>query len=145
MGRRANLLGPFSVDRRAVRGEGRPMSRVETGEPQAVIPEPPAAILSRQREAFLRDGPPGLSQRLEDLEALRRAIRQNAQDIAEAIFADFGNRSRHESMLADVWPVLAAIRHTRNHLGQWMKPKRVSVGLELKPGRARILSQPVGV
>ena len=48
-------------------------------------------------------------------------------------------------MLADVWPVLASARHALLHLRTWMKPKNVAVGLELLPGRARILYQPLGV
>jgi coniferyl-aldehyde dehydrogenase len=103
------------------------------------------AILVRQREAFLREGPPTLEQRRADLEALRRAIKHGAERIALEISGDFGNRSRHETLLADVWPTLSAVRHAIKHLPRWMKPKRVPVALELMPARARILYQPVGV
>jgi len=61
------------------------------------------------------------------------------------ISADFGHRSRHETELAEIFPVLSAIRHARSHLRRWMRPKRVPVGLELRPARAAILHQPVGV
>ena len=59
--------------------------------------------------------------------------------------ADFGNRSRYETLLADIWPVVTSARETLKHLARWMKPKSVGVGLELMPGKARILYQPVGV
>jgi len=116
-----------------------------TPQPAAPPPLQPAVILAQQREAFVRAGAPSLEERLADLEKLRGAIRGEAERITAVISADFGNRSRHETLLADVWPVLAAIRHTRKHLAQWMKPKRVAVPLELRPGRARILYQPLGV
>jgi coniferyl-aldehyde dehydrogenase len=113
--------------------------------PAAVGPVQPGLILAQQREAFLRTGAPSLEERRSDLETLRHAIRQDAERVAAVICADFGNRAREETLLADVFPVLAALRHTHGHLARWMKPKRVAVGLELKPGRARILYQPVGV
>ena len=101
--------------------------------------------LERQREAFLAAGAPSLSERRADLARLKAAIRDKAEPIAQAISADFGNRSRHESLLAEVFTTLAGIRHTAGHLARWMRPKRVPVGLELRPGRARILYQPLGV
>ncbi|MGO9546263.1 MAG: coniferyl aldehyde dehydrogenase [Rhodomicrobium sp.] len=103
-----------------------------------------SGILSVQRQAFLRDGAPSYSERKADIKRLRDAVKAQAQDIASVISADFGNRSVHETLLADVWPVLASARHTLSHLKHWMKPKSAGVGLELLPGRARILYQPVG-
>jgi len=104
-----------------------------------------AQILARQRAAFLAAGAPSLDERLDDLRRLRHAIKSHATRIATLISDDFGNRSRHETLIADVWPVLAAIRHTAKHLPRWMKPTRVPVGVELSWGHARILYQPVGV
>ncbi len=101
-------------------------------------------MLATQRQAFLRAGPPSLRERLADIRKLRDAVRKDAHEIAGAISADFGNRSVHETLLADVWPVIASARHTLKHLASWAKPKRVDAGLELMPGRARILYQPLG-
>jgi coniferyl-aldehyde dehydrogenase len=106
---------------------------------------PPVGTLLRQRAAFLHAGAPALSERTADIIKLRDAVRQQSQEIAAVISADFGNRSVHETMVADIWPVLASARHALKHLPSWMKPRRVPVGLELMPGRARILHQPVGV
>ena len=104
-----------------------------------------AEILSLQRNAFLRVGAPALDERQADIRKLREAVRQRTPDIAAAISADFGNRSAHETMVADIWPVLASARHTLKHLATWMQPRRVPAGLDLLPGRARILCQPMGV
>jgi coniferyl-aldehyde dehydrogenase len=103
------------------------------------------AILERQRGSFLRDGPPSLQRRRADLAKLRRAIKDSSDRIADVISADFGNRSRHETLLAEVFATRAAIRYSLRHLARWMRPKRVPVGLELQRGRARILSQPLGI
>ncbi|MDR3423361.1 MAG: coniferyl aldehyde dehydrogenase [Xanthobacteraceae bacterium] len=110
----------------------------------AAVPEM-RAVFDAQRAAFLRAGAPSLQERRTDLTKLGEAIKQSAGRLAEAISADFGNRSRHETALGEIMPVQSAIRHTLRHLPGWMRPKRVSVGLELMPAGARILYQPVGV
>lgn len=119
------------------------MNLIETAAIKAGLQ--PEDILSLQRRAFLRDGPPPLAERKADIKKLRDAVKQEAETIASVISADFGNRSRHETLLADIWPVTASARETLKNLGHWMKPKRVRVGLELLPGRAAVLYQPVGV
>jgi coniferyl-aldehyde dehydrogenase len=105
----------------------------------------PAEILAAQRHAFTEAGAPSLAERKADIRKLKEAVASEAEAIASAISADFGNRSRHETLLADVWPVIASARHTLRHLSSWMRPKSAAVGLELLPGRARILYQPRGV
>jgi len=102
-------------------------------------------ILSLQRDAFQRAGAPPLSERLADIRTLRDAVSRQTEEIAAVIAEDFGNRSVHETMVADVLPALGSARHALKHLASWVKPKRVPVGLELLPARARILYQPVGV
>jgi len=102
-------------------------------------------ILDAQRAAFLRVGAPSLRERRADLTKLNDAISRSAGRIADAISADFGNRSRYETELAELYPAQSAIRHTLRHLAGWMRPKRVAVGLDLMPAGARILYQPVGV
>ncbi|MGA2313713.1 MAG: aldehyde dehydrogenase family protein, partial [Xanthobacteraceae bacterium] len=117
-------------------------------DPLATMPDAAAkmrAIFDTQRAAFVQAGAPSLEERRADLAKLADAIRQNINRLADAIAADFGNRSRYETELAEIFPVQASIRHTLRHLAHWMQPKRVSVGLELMPAGARIIYQPVGV
>jgi coniferyl-aldehyde dehydrogenase len=103
------------------------------------------ATFATQRSAFQRGSAPTLRERLAALKTLGTAIRQNTGPLAAAISADFGNRSRYETEIGEIVPVLSAIRHAQRHLRGWMRPKRVTVPLELLPGRARILYQPLGV
>nr|WP_294548540.1 coniferyl aldehyde dehydrogenase [uncultured Rhodopila sp.] len=117
------------------------MARIDADDSQSRL----ADILSVQRNAFLRADAPALGERQANIRKLRDAVRQQAEQIAAVIAADFGSRSAHETMVADIWPVLASARHTLKHLASWMKPKRVPAGLDLMPGRARILCQPVGI
>ncbi|MBP7522837.1 MAG: coniferyl aldehyde dehydrogenase [Leptothrix sp. (in: Bacteria)] len=78
------------------------------------------------------------------LNRLRTLVKANAEAFAAAISADFGHRSAHETRLAEVFPSLEALRHARRHVGGWMKPRRVSTSLLFRPGRARLIPQPLG-
>jgi hypothetical protein len=58
------------------------------------------ATLARQRAAFLSDGPPPLAQRRGDLIKLKDALWKHREDFVGAINADFGHRSRQETLNA---------------------------------------------
>ncbi len=79
------------------------------------------------------------------LAALLALVHDNAERFVEAIAADFGHRSTHETRLLELFPSLEAIRHNRSHVGTWMKPQGKSPSIWFRPGRARIIPQPLGV
>ncbi|MBP6798137.1 MAG: aldehyde dehydrogenase family protein, partial [Luteimonas sp.] len=101
-------------------------------------------VLARLRAAW-QAGKPGLAQRRDDLQRLRDALKRRLPEMAAAISADFGHRSRHESLVADGMTVLNEIDHLRRHVRGWMKPRRVGVGWRFWPARAEVRSEPVGV
>ena len=104
----------------------------------------PARLLRVQREAARREGPLGLPQRLSELTALDRLVHDHREAFADAISADFGNRARPETMLAEIVPLQSAIRHAKRHLARWMQPERRRVGINAQPGRAWVQYQPLG-
>ena len=85
------------------------------------------------------------SSRQARLDVLIALVHDNAERFVTAISADFGHRSAHETRLLELFPSLEAIRHTRSHFGTWMKPQRKAASIWFRPGRARILMQPLGV
>jgi coniferyl-aldehyde dehydrogenase len=104
------------------------------------------AALDAQRRAYARHPVPTYRERVVDLDALRRFLLENRDALIEAVNADYGNRSRHETLFGELVPVLDGIKHTRRHLRRWMRPQRRSVDLLLFPGaRNRVLPQPLGV
>ena len=103
-----------------------------------------APTLARLRSAW-QDKRPDYQQRRADLQRLREALKRRLEEMAETIATDFGQRSRHESLIADGMTVLNEIDHLRKHLRGWMKPKRVGVGWRFLPARAEIRAEPVGV
>jgi coniferyl-aldehyde dehydrogenase len=102
--------------------------------------------LQRQRDAYLADPVPSYQQRCDDLRTLKRFIRENTDAICEAISADYGHRSRHETLLAEIVPAISGIDHDLKHLRRWMRPQRRSVDLRSFFGATnRVIPQPLGV
>ncbi|PAK92927.1 coniferyl aldehyde dehydrogenase [Stenotrophomonas rhizophila] len=88
---------------------------------------------------------PSLDQRRSDLQRLRAALKTRLPQMGEAIAADFGHRSTHESLIADGMTVLNEIDHLLAHLRGWMRPRRVGVGWRFWPARAQTRPVPLGV
>ena len=112
--------------------------------PPAAAPSDPAAAAFR-RQSALRASPPAYAERRALLAALDRLVRENVDAFCDAIAADFGGRSAHETRLLEVFPALEAIRHARRHLRGWMRPQKRSTGLWFLPGRSRVHYQPLGI
>ena len=116
-------------------------------EPGDTAPTPVAELtptLQRLRQAW-QAKKPDYAQRRADLQRLREALKRRLPEMADTIAADFGHRSRHESLIADGMTVLNEIDHLCSHLRGWMKPRRVGVGWRFWPARAEVRSEPVGV
>lgn len=110
------------------------------------LPELLQATLQIQRDAYLADPVPSYARRLADLKQLERFVREQQEAICAAISADYGHRSRHETLLTEVLPALQAIHHARKHLKRWMRPQRRGID-RLAFGLAgnRVIPQPLGV
>jgi coniferyl-aldehyde dehydrogenase len=104
-----------------------------------------ADVLAQQRAAFEAERYPTIEVRRDRLARLLRLTLDNEDAIADAIDADFGGRSRHETRLAETYLVASGARDAMRNLERWMRPKRVAASLALLPGHGEILSQPVGV
>jgi coniferyl-aldehyde dehydrogenase len=103
-------------------------------------------VLARQRAAYLRQPVPSLAQRRADLDTLERFVRENRQPLVDAVSADYGHRSPHETVMTEIAPLLAAIKHARRHLRGWMRPQRRAVDrLAYGLGSNTVLPQPLGV
>ena len=114
--------------------------------PDPVIHPLLEAALAGQRRAYLAHPVPTYAERQQDLRALQRFVREQRQAIADAISADYGHRSPHETTLAEIYPVLSGIDHALSHLRQWMRPQRRPID-RIAFGLAgnRVVPQPLGV
>ena len=103
-----------------------------------------APTLERLRRAHAAKVP-DFAQRRDDLRRLRSVFKARMDEMVGAVNADFGGRSRHETLLTDAMTVLAEIDHTLRHLRRWMRPQRRSVDWLFLPARAQVRFQPLGV
>ena len=102
--------------------------------------------LQRQRQAYHADPVPDLEQRKKDLLSLKSMLADNRDAIVEAINKDYGNRSRHETMLAEVIMVLDGLNFAAKHLKKWMRIQKREIEFTLYPGaKNRVIPQPLGV
>ena len=105
-----------------------------------------AQALGSQRAAHVAAPYPTYAQRCNELRQLKALVRDNADAIAQAIHADYGHRSRHETLLAEVVPVIQAVDHALKHLKQWMKPQRRAADwVTFFGSQNRVVPQPLGV
>ena len=105
-----------------------------------------AAALALQRAAYLAHPVPTLAERKRDLHTLQRFLREHKDALCAAISADYGNRSHHETLLAEIFPAIDGIDHVLKKLKKWMQPQRRSVDWRTFPGaRNRVMPQPLGV
>ncbi len=106
---------------------------------------PLLTTLQRQRQDYLLTGPPGVQERIAALHSLQRLLREHQNAFLTAVSQDFGHRSRHETLLGEVFLIQESIRHAIRHLPQWMRPQRRRVPLQLWPARAQLRFEPLGV
>jgi coniferyl-aldehyde dehydrogenase len=104
-----------------------------------------AALLHRQRSAFVHDGPPDLALRKTRLARLRAAVLAHREALKDAVSADFGNRSRHETDIMELACVVQAIDYLSSHLRRFMKRERRHVHFFYRAARAYVEYQPLGV
>lgn len=117
--------------------KSRPHAAVETDDVRGAF--------DRMKIAYRRDPVPSYEQRMERLGKLLALVRGNQQRIADAIAQDFSCRSLHETQIAEIFTMVGAIKYMRSNLKRWMKPKSRHVAITLKPGRAKVHYQPLGV
>jgi len=102
--------------------------------------------LALQRAAYLAHPVPSYAERRADLRSLQRFIREHQEALCDAISADYGHRSRHETLMAEIFPAVSGIDHILSHLRGWMRAQRRGVDWRSFFGASnRVIAQPLGV
>ena len=83
-------------------------------------------VLNKQKEYFIKNGPPPIELRIDRLERLKTLIMDNRYDFVEALNSDFGNRSKNASMLSDVYGIMPAINLAIKNVKKWNKVEKKS-------------------
>lgn len=104
-------------------------------------------LLERQQRANQRDGIPGLAVRINRLDRAIALLVDNQQLLCDAMNQDFGNRSLHQSRMADIYSAVESLKYAKKHVAQWMRPekRKVAPPLNVLGAKAHLHYQPKGV
>jgi aldehyde dehydrogenase (NAD+) len=103
-----------------------------------------APVVDRLRGAFDSGRTRSIRWRREQLAGLQTMLAEREDEILAALAADLG-KPRVEGWATDIGFVASTIRHTLKHFQRWTKPRKVRLPLAQRPGRARIVPEPLGV
>ena len=102
-------------------------------------------VLERMRAAQAAAPMPGADERRDRLARLESVLTTNEHALVKAMSADFAHRSADECRLFDITVPLGGIRFARRNLHRWMRPRRVTTPLHLRPAKSFLQPQPKGV
>ncbi len=105
-------------------------------------------VLERQRAAYLAEGVVSTATRVDRIERAVNVLKKHEQRLVEAMSADFGHRSEHQSLFTDIAASVGPLRHAQANIDKWRKPEKRKVGpfpLNLLGAKARVEYQPLGV
>jgi len=113
---------------------------------QTVIEKTLHDCFQLQRKSFHQQGIETIAQRKQHLLNLKALINDHREAIIEALNRDYGNRSRHETLLAEIITVTDDINGNIKHLKHWTKVQKRHVDHSLYFGaKNRVIPQPLGV
>ncbi len=105
-------------------------------------------VLERQRSAYLAEGEVTNATRTDRLERAVNLLKKHETRLVEAMSADFGHRSEHQSLFTDIASCIGPLRHAQANLAKWRKSEKRKAGpfpLNLLGAKARVDYQPLGV
>lgn len=101
-------------------------------------------MVSTQKQYFYAQQTKSINSRIQALNKLRDAVKQNEQRIMDALKQDL-NKSEVEAYTSEIGILLEEIRFTLKHLAKWMKPKKVKTALTHVGSKGKIVPEPYGV
>ena len=104
-----------------------------------------ARLFALQKKAYAENPFPSYDRRIANLDKIIRLIEVNEEKFVEAVSADFGNRSPHETKLAEIMIASSGAKLAKKNLQRWMRPRGVPTPVQFLPAKSRIEPQPLGV
>ncbi len=125
--------------------EAEPTASPEAPRTTGDAPLDMTGTLARLRAAQRKHPLPDYDTRIDNLDRLEKVLLKHKDDAIRAISADFGNRSKHETLISEIFLTLSGLRHARQHLAEWMQTEAREVNWVSLPARAELVKQPLGV
>lgn len=98
-----------------------------------------------QRAAFRAHPMPSAEERVNQIKRLKPALIRHQDKFAEAVNKDFGSRCTTETKFVELASLIESIKYAVHNTAKWMRPERRKVAMNLKPAKAKVIYQPVGV
>ncbi len=104
-------------------------------------------VLEKQRASFIAALPEPMSVRRDRIDRAIALLLDNAEGFAKAVSADFGHRSREQTLMTDIMPSVSAMKHAKKHFESWAKgeKRKPTFPLGLLGAKAEVVYQPKGV
>ena len=100
-------------------------------------------IVEQLRDGFRSGTLRDLDSRRRQLERVRTLFVEQEDRLVDALVADLG-KPRIEAYTTEIAFTVNEIDHTLKHLASWMKPEKVKVPLNFRPGSASLIPEPFG-
>lgn len=120
------------------------MTLIDRPAPVGSVPLNHAELVTSLRSEFTSGRTRPLSWRRAQLEAMRRMLAEGEQELLVALAADLG-KPGIEGWMTELQHVRNEIADILRHLDRWTRPEGVRVRAVLRPARARIVPEPLGV
>lgn len=120
------------------------MTLIDRPAPVESAPLSHADLVAALRSEFTAGRTRTLSWRRAQLEAMRRMLTEGEQELLVALAADLG-KPGIEGWMTEVQHVRNEIADILRHLDRWARPDRVPVRAVMRPARAHIVPEPLGV
>jgi coniferyl-aldehyde dehydrogenase len=102
-------------------------------------------IFTLQKKAYAESPFPSYEQRISNLDKLIRLTETNEENFIDAINTDFGNRARHETIIAEIIVSVSGAKLAKKNLKKWMRSRGVPTPPHMLPAKSKIQPQPLGV
>lgn len=104
-------------------------------------------LLQQQKTSFEKEGVASAETRIARIDTVIEILINNQDALADALYQDFGCRSKHQSLMSDIAATLLSLKHNKKHLSKWMKAEKrpVEKPLAIIGAKARIEYQAKGV
>lgn len=105
------------------------------------------SLLQRQKRAVIKQGIASVDLRVDRINRAIDLLIDNQDALCAAVNTDFGSRSLHQTLMADIFSAVESLKHAKKHVKQWMQDEKRAVQppLNLLGAEAKVQYQPKGV
>lgn len=101
-------------------------------------------VFEAQKKAYRAHPMPSAEERIDHIKRLKPALLKYKDELIDALNDDFSNRAKSETIIAEIISTLEAIKYNSKHVKKWMQTQKRHLPVSAKPGKAKVVYQPLG-